>query len=107
MKKAKENLANYIKSINIKDPQIPIICNFTADYVKTKKEIKKALIEQMIHPVKWIDIIKRINSEGTDCFIEVGPGDVLKKLIKQILPESKVYNIYNSESLGKVIKKIG
>ena len=106
MKKAKENLANYIKSINIKDPQIPIICNFTADYVKTKKEIKKALIEQMTHPVKWIDIIKRINSEGIDCFIEVGPGDVLKKIVKQILPKSKVYNIYNSESLDKVIKKI-
>jgi [acyl-carrier-protein] S-malonyltransferase len=106
MRKAKDNLASYIEDINIQDPQIPVICNVTADYVRTKEEIKDALIEQVTHPIKWVDIIKRINSEGINYFIEVGPGNVLKKLIKQILPKSKVYNIYNSESLDKVIKKI-
>lgn len=43
MIKAKENLARYIEGVNIQDPQIPIICNVTADYVKTKEEIKDAL----------------------------------------------------------------
>jgi [acyl-carrier-protein] S-malonyltransferase len=51
MRKAKENLARYIENINIQDPQIPVICNVTADYVKTK-----------------VEIIKRINSEGIDYF---------------------------------------
>jgi len=107
MRKAKENLANYIKNVNIQDPQIPVICNVTADYVKTKEEIKNALIEQVTHPIKWVDTIKRINSEGINYFIEVGPGgNVLKKLIKQILPKAKVYNVYDSESLEKIIKKL-
>ena len=106
MEKAKENLARYIEDVNIQDPQIPVICNVTADYVKTKKEIKDALIEQITHPVKWADIIKRINSEGVNYFIEVGPGNVLKKLIKQISPKAEVYNVCDSESLEKVIKKL-
>ncbi len=106
MRKAKENLTSYIKNIKIQDPQIPVICNVTADYVKTKEEIKDALIEQVTHPIKWVDIIKRINSEGINYFIEVGPGNVLKKLIKQILPKAKVYNICDSESLEKVIGKL-
>ena len=106
MRKAKENLAIYIENINIQDPQIPVICNVTADYVKTKEEIKDALIEQLTHPIKWIDIIKRINSEEVDYFIEVGPGNVLKKLIKQILPKVKVYNVCDLESLEKVVKKL-
>jgi [acyl-carrier-protein] S-malonyltransferase len=106
MRKAKENFAGYIRNINIQDPQIPVICNVTADYVKTKEEIKDALIEQVTHPIKWVDIIKRINSEGINCFVEVGPGNVLKKLIKQILPRAKVYNVYDSESLEKVIRKL-
>jgi len=101
MRKAKENLACYIENINIQDSQIPIICNVTADYIKTKEEIKDALIEQMTHPIKWADIIKKINSEGINYFIEVGPGNVLKKLIKQILPKAKVYNVYE-----KIIKKL-
>jgi len=106
MRKAKENLARYIEGVNVQDPQIPIICNVTADYVKTKEEIKNALIEQVTHPIKWVDIIKRINSEGINYFIEVGPGNVLKKLIKQILPKAKVYNVCNLESLEKVVKKL-
>ncbi len=106
MKKAKENLARYIENINIQDSQIPVICNVTADYVKTKKEIKDALIEQVTHPIKWVDIIKRMNLEGINYFIEVGPGNVLKKLIKQISHKAKVYNVCDSESLEKVIKKL-
>jgi len=106
MRKAKENLACYIENKNIQNPQIPVICNVTADYVKTKEEIKDALIEQVTHPIKWVDIIKRINSEGINYFIEVGPGNVLKKLIKQILPKAKVYNVNDSKSLEKVIKKL-
>jgi len=106
MEKAKENLASYIENINIQDPQIPVICNVTADYVKTKEEIKNALIEQVTHPIKWVDTIKRINSEGINCFLEVGPGNVLKKLIKQILPKAKVYNVCDSESLEEVIEKL-
>jgi len=106
MIRAKEKLASYIENINIQDPQIPVICNVTADYVKTKEEIKNGLIEQVTHPVRWMDIIKRMNSEGINCFIEVGPGNVLKKLIKQILPKVKVYNVCDSESLERVIKKL-
>jgi len=106
MIKAEENLASYIENINIQNPKIPVICNVTADYVKTKEEIKNALIEQVTHPIKWVDIIKRINSEGISCFIEVGPGNVLKKLIKQILPKVKVYNVCDSESLEKIIRRL-
>jgi len=106
MRKAKENLADYIESVNIQDPKIPVICNVTADYVKTKEEIKDALIEQVTHPIKWVDIIKKMNSEGINYFVEVGPGNVLKKLIKQILPKEKVYSVSDSESLERVIKKL-
>ena len=47
-----------------------------------------------------------MNSEGINYFIEVGPGNVLKKLIKQILPKAKVYNVCDSESLEKAIIKL-
>ena len=106
MGKAKENLASYIENVNIQEPKIPVICDVTADYVKTKEEIKDALIEQMTNPIKWVDIIKRMNSEGINCFIEIGPGNVLRKLIKQILPKVKVYNVSDSESLEKIIRRL-
>ncbi len=61
----------------------------------------------MTHPVKWVDSIIKMNSEGIDYFIEVGPGKVLKGLIKQIIPESKVFNVFDSNSLQNVVEKMG
>ena len=106
MKKAKNSLAGYIENVNIEDPRIPFICNVTADYVRTKEEIKDALVQQLTHPVRWVNTIKRIHAEGISCFIEVGPGNVLKKLIKQTLPQAKAYSVYDSESLEEVTRKI-
>ena len=46
-------------------------------------------------------------ADGFDTFIEVGVGDTLKKLIKRILPEAKVYNVSNLEEIEKVKEEMG
>lgn len=106
MKLAKDNLARYLERIEIDNPQIPIICNVNANYVKNKEEIRLALIEQMNHPVLWVDSIKKMGYEGINNFIEVGPGKVLRGLIKQIIPESKVFNVFDSDSLKNVVENM-
>jgi [acyl-carrier-protein] S-malonyltransferase len=47
-----------------------------------------------------------MNSEGINYFIEVGPGKVLKELIKQIIPETKIFNVFDSNSLKNVVEKM-
>ena len=106
MELAKNKLANYLGNIDIRDPEIPLICNVNADYVRNREEVRSALIEQMTHPVKWVDIIKKMNLEGINYFIELGPGKVLGGLIKQILPQAKIFNVFDSISLEEVVEKI-
>lgn len=106
MKKAKERLSNYLENIDISNPQIPIISNVTADYLRTEDEIRNALTEQVTNSVKWVDIINKMNSEGIDCYVEVGPGNVLKKLIKQIIPTAKVYSTGVSKDFERVIAEL-
>jgi len=106
MGKAKKELAEYIEKIEIYYPKIPIICNYTANYVNQIEEVKNALIEQMTHPIRWVEVIEKMQKDGVNCFIEVGPGNVLKKLTKQILPKSKVYNVSDLESLEKTVSKL-
>lgn len=106
METAKENLASYLEKVKINNPKIPISCNVTADYIINKEEVRPALIKQMTHPVKWVDSILKMNSEGINCFIEVGPGKVLRGLIKQIIPEAKVFNAFDSNSLQNVVEKM-
>jgi [acyl-carrier-protein] S-malonyltransferase len=106
METAKENLARYLEKVKINNPKIPIRCNVSADYIYNKEEVRSALIKQMTHPVKWVDSITKIYSGGINYFIEVGPGQVLKGLIKQIIPESKVFNVFDSNSLQNVVEKM-
>ena len=106
METAKENLARYLEKVKINNPKIPISCNVSANYVRNKEEVRSALIKQMTHPVKWVDTITKMNSEGINYFIEIGPGKVLKGLIKQIIPESKVFNVFDSNSLQNVVEKM-
>ncbi len=106
MKLAKVNLAKYLERVDIQNPQIPVICNVDANYVRNKEEVRSALIEQMTHPVRWVDTINKMSSEGINYFVEVGPGKVLGGLTKKILPEAKVFNIFDSDSLEKVVEKI-
>jgi [acyl-carrier-protein] S-malonyltransferase len=106
MRKAKKEFAEYLEKIEIDSPKIPTICNYTADYVSKKEEIKEALIEQITHPIRWLEVIEKMQKDGIDCFIEVGPGNVLKKLTKQILPRAKVFNVDDIKSLEKTISKL-
>ncbi len=106
MESAKENLAHYLERVHFADPQIPVICNLNADYVKNREEVKLALIEQMTHPVRWVDTIKKMNAEGIDYFIEIGPGKVLGGLVKQILPQAKIFHVFDAISLEEAVEKI-
>lgn len=106
MRLAKLNLAKYLEKVDIYNPQIPLICNVNADYVRNKEEVRSALIEQMTHPVRWVDIINKMNSWEIDYFVEVGPGKVLGGLIKKILPEAKTFNVFDSFSLKETVEKI-
>ena len=107
MEAAKEKLARYLENVKIDNPKIPISCNVSADYINNKEEVRTALIKQMTHPVRWVDSIKKMSTEGINCFIEVGPGKVLEGLIKQIVPKSEVYNVFDSNSLQNVVEKMG
>jgi len=106
MKEAKEKLEKYLENVPINDPEIPIISNVTADYLEDKEKIKLAMVEQVTHSVRWVEIIKKMNEEGIKIFIEIGPGKVLSGLIKQTIPEANTFNIFDSVSLEEVGKKL-
>ena len=63
--------------------------------------------QQINHSLRWQESIERMAADGFDTFIEVGVGDTLKKLIKRILPDAKVYNVANMEDIAKVKEEMG
>lgn len=65
-------------------PTIPIIANTTATPLTTAAEIRQELENQLTGPVRWSESMAYFVDQGVDQIVEVGPGDVLQKLMKRI-----------------------
>jgi len=84
MKPARDNLAETLNSIEIKDADFPIFSNVTAQPTTDKLEIKSNLLRQLEHPVLWSESILNMISHGTTRFLEIGPRKVLAGLNRRI-----------------------
>lgn len=106
MEPAKNKLKEYIQGVHFNDPKVPVIANSTADFVENKEEIVAALEKQLINPVRWVESMELMGKNGIELALEVGPGRVLKSLMRRIDRSIKTYNIQDKASLKKAIKKI-
>ncbi len=100
---AGEKLAKELENVEVRDMNIPVITNVTADYVPSKDDIKPLLIKQVSNSVRWEDSIRRMLADGVDTFVEVGPGKALSGFIKKITKEAGVYNVEDMASLEKTL----
>ncbi|MDP2921710.1 MAG: ACP S-malonyltransferase [Candidatus Omnitrophota bacterium] len=101
MKETALEFRKELDKINFSSPKVNFVSNVTADYVKDIKDIKENLVKQLYSTVRWEESIVKMASSGCDTFFEIGPGKVLKGLLRRINPELKVYNIEVAEDVKK------
>lgn len=68
----------------LQKPRIPVISNVDAASHENPEEIRRLLAKQVVSPVRWEDSMRALLDQGFDRFYEVGPGRVLRGLLKRI-----------------------
>ena len=81
---AEKGLAEALDKAEIKQASIPVYSNVTGKPNTDPDAIRELLFKQLTHPVRWVEIIENMISDGIDSFLEVGPGKVLSGLNKRI-----------------------
>lgn len=99
---AGRKLAVELEKAEIHDIAIPYIANVTADYVTDKEQVKPLLEKQVSSSVRWQQTVERMIADGTDTFIEIGPGKTLSGFMRKINRDMKVINIEKVEDLEKL-----
>ncbi len=84
MKPADARLAEVLADVPLKKPEIPVISNVDAQAHQDPDEIRELLVRQVVSPVLWEDSVRAMLADGFDEFYEIGPGKVLKGLLKRI-----------------------
>lgn len=92
MQPGARNLAEFIKPLEFKAAQIPIVLNRTAQPETRADELKSNLPLQVVSPVRWIESVRHL-MDTVATVVEVGPGKVLTGLVKKIAPELNVVTI--------------
>lgn len=99
---AGEALGKELEKTTFSKLQIPYVTNVHAETVDDISQTKELLKKQVSSPVKWMQSMEHMIAEGTDTFVEIGPGKTLAGFMKKINREVKVYNISTWEDVEKV-----
>lgn len=102
MQPAAEGLASVLAEVKIHPFAIGVVTNVEAEVNLDAERVKPLLIEQAVKPVRWEESVQRLVQLGCRHALEIGPGKVLKGLIKRIAPTMAADNFETADDLARV-----
>jgi [acyl-carrier-protein] S-malonyltransferase len=101
MQPAAEKLAPHLIAAAIRAPAAIVIANVTGEPYGGPDSIRKGLAHQVAAPVRWKETLERLIAAGVDEFYEIGPGEVLSGLLRQVSREAKCVSLMGLDSFAK------
>lgn len=93
MKQASEPFKKHLNDVSMENTKWPVFSTRTTHPYIAPWSINNILVEQLTTPVYWFHTINNIYKCTIRIFVEIGPGHILKNLIKQQYPNCKSYAI--------------
>ncbi|MFL5817040.1 MAG: ACP S-malonyltransferase [Conexibacter sp.] len=87
MAPAAERLRAALDDVELREPAIPFYSAVDAEPKQHAKDIAEALVDGVTRPVLFSATVRRMREDGVDAFVEVGPGRVLRGLLRENAPE--------------------
>lgn len=105
MRPAAERLRERLAEIDVRKPAVPVIHNRFVEAFDDPARIRVALVEQLDHPVRWIETVQWLAAHGVRRVVECAPGKVLTGLVKRISGELEGSAVHDSAALDAAIAK--
>ena len=104
MKPAAERLAAVLAGVTFGTPAVPVLANVTGQpHAGGSEAVRDAMLRQVTSSVRWQACVEWMKADGTNRYVECGPGKVLSGLVKQTHAEAITVNIENVESLNAAV----
>jgi [acyl-carrier-protein] S-malonyltransferase len=102
MKPAAEGLKRVLDDVTIHPFSVGVISNVDAEVNLDPARVKLSLAEQAMRPVRWEESVHKLASLGISKMLEIGPGRVLKGLVKRISPKIEVGTFEAPQDLARL-----
>lgn len=106
MKPAAEKLRAALAGIDVKSPLIPVLHNADVASHADPDVIRDALARQLYSPVRWVETVQSMASQGIQLIGECGPGKVLAGLNKRIVEGVTGVALADAAALADTLAKV-
>lgn len=104
MNEVEDKLYNLFKNIEFKSEKVPVIYNYTANFLDD--DIKKIMSRQVSNTVLFKDSLEKLLNEDIDLVIEIGYGNIIKNFLKKIDRKVKVLTCSSLLEIENTIRKV-
>ncbi|HID63273.1 MAG TPA: ACP S-malonyltransferase [Anaerolineae bacterium] len=91
-----------VEATEFRRPTVPVVANVSAAPLESVEALREELVQQLTSPVRWVESIRYMTGQGVTKFVEIGPKDVLTRLMKRIdksVPAMSVGDVTGVKSL--------
>lgn len=106
MQPAAARLADYLKSVAVSKPRIPVLQNADVASFDDPEAIKAALVKQLYSPVRWVETMQSMAQQGVQVAAECGPGKILVGLNKRIVADMKQIAMTDKAAIESAISEL-
>ena len=93
MRPADRQCAAALAQVPMHRPKIRLVFNVDAQPHDDPEEIRRLMVRQIVQPVLWEDSMRYLLQQGFDEFYEIGPGRVLRGLLRRIDRKVECQNV--------------
>lgn len=104
MKPASDNFQKALEEVSIRDAEVPVYANVTAEPVTDQTRIFELLVEQLYSPVRFEETLNRMMEKEVDAIVEIGNGKVLSGLVRKVNRRMKTFAIQDPESYNEFLE---
>ncbi len=102
MRPAAEKFADAVNALAWQMPQIALVQNVSAAVFADLDALKRDLLAQLYSPVRWVESVICLASQGVADLVECGPGKVLSGLNKRCVKGVNTHNLETPEAFAAV-----
>jgi [acyl-carrier-protein] S-malonyltransferase len=107
LEEARRGMETVVARTAVERPRALFAANVTGAPVEDPEEIKRGLVAQITSPVRWVDSMRSLAAARVSLYVEVGPGNVLRGLLRKTEPGTPAHGVSTVEDVDKLAAVVG
>ena len=103
MEPAVAPIVDRLAAIELKTPRFPIAENVAGALVDEPDQLRALLGRHVLSPVRWESCMRALSNAGAKVFVEAGPGHVLTRLAKRVVPGATAVAVGSPEAAAELV----